>query len=224
MEGVHKLGISALGLLLAGSTGHFATAQSTVHKTKSARKTTMAEWTPEVQQTLGVSSSDFKMTGLNRLTATQLQSLEAATRAHPNVPTGARVLTCPVGTRTAGSPVRVFVTVLGDDPTGARKTELMSALRGLNGVTLVDSTANADRTLRVVIQEQSMGKRTIGYTASYMTGTPCVETTGGKKTDVEIKEQLGTYTDPKGSDLAQDLTRMLARDLQPLQQGAAASQ
>jgi hypothetical protein len=68
----------------------------------------------------------------------------------------------------------------------------------------------------VVIQEQTLAKRTIGYTASYVTSTPCVDESGGsdsKPNIVEIKGQLGTYTDPKGSDLARDLAGMLDQDL-----------
>jgi hypothetical protein len=82
-------------------------------------------------------------------------------------------------------------------------------------VDVVDAAANADRALHVVIQEQTLGKRTIGYTASYVTATPCVDESGGKKEDAELKGQLGTYTDPKGADLARDLAGMLDQDLRP---------
>jgi hypothetical protein len=108
------------------------------------------------------------------------------------------------------------VTVAGDDPQGQRATEIRQAVGGVNGVEVVDAAANADRALHVVIQEQTLGKRTIGYTASYVTATPCVDESGGKKTDTEIKGQLGTYTQPKGSDLARDLAGMLDQDLRPL--------
>ena len=64
----------------------------------------------------------------------------------------------------------------------------------------------------MVIQEQTLGKRTIGYTASYVTATPCVD--DWRKADAELKGQLGTYTDPKGADLARDLAGMLDQDLQ----------
>jgi hypothetical protein len=35
-------------------------------------------------------------------------------------------------------------------------------------------------------------KRTIEFTASYLTGTPCTEEMGDAKTDVELKGALGT--------------------------------
>jgi hypothetical protein len=46
--------------------------------------------------------------------------------------------------------------------------------------------------LHVVIQEQTAAKRTIEFTASYLTGTPCTEEMGNAKTDVELKGALGT--------------------------------
>jgi hypothetical protein len=224
------VGIGALGLLFAGGAGFGAAAktttqtQPTAHKTTTTRKTTMAQWSPDVQQALGISSADFKTSGLSKLTAAQLQTLETSTRAHhPDIPSGTRMLSCAVSTRAAGAPIRIFVTVAGDDAGGARKTELLDAIRSIDGMTVVDSAASADRTLRVVIQEQSMGKRIIGYTASYMTGTPCTDQAGDKKTDVEIKEQLGTYTVPKSADLAQALAKMLSQDIQPLRAPAASA-
>jgi hypothetical protein len=50
-----------------------------------------------------------------------------------------------------------------------------------------------------------------------MTSTPCVDES--RKTDAELKGQLGTYTDPKGVDLARDLAGMLDQDLQGIQSG-----
>jgi hypothetical protein len=44
-----------------------------------------------------------------------------------------------------------------------------------------------------------------------------LDESGGKKTDTEIKGQLGTYTQPKGSDLARDLAGMLDKDLRSSQ-------
>jgi hypothetical protein len=84
---------------------------------------------------------------------------------------------------------------------------------------VVDSAGSADRVLNVVIQEQTTAKRTIGFTASYLTGTPCTEEAAGKKTDVELKGTLGSYTDAKGLGLAQDLAGMLDEDLQSLRKG-----
>jgi hypothetical protein len=109
------------------------------------------------------------------------------------------------------------VTVLGDDPQGLRLAEIRQAIRGVSGVDVVDAAANADRALHVVIQEQTLGKRTIGYTASYVTATPCRDES--RKTDAELKGQLGTYTDPKGADLARDLAGMLDQDLQAARGG-----
>jgi hypothetical protein len=68
----------------------------------------------------------------------------------------------------------------------------------------------------VGVLEQTMNKRTIGFTASYLTATPCSEEAGGKKTDVELKGTLGTYSNAKGPDLAKDLAGMMDQDLQPL--------
>ena len=82
--------------------------------------------------------------------------------------------------------------------------------------------ARWDRTLHVVIQEQTTAKRTIGFTASYLTATPCTEEIAGKKTDVELKGTLGTYTDAKGAGLATDLAGMLDQDLQPLRSASTA--
>jgi hypothetical protein len=200
-------GITGLALV-----GQIAIAQSTTtHKPKSTAKTTMAVWTPEVQQTLGLSASDFTTVGLNRLTKAQLATLVAAAPDQKK-----QVLTCPAnGTAPAGV-LHVLVTVAGEDSTGNIATAIRTAVQSLTGVEVVDQPANADRAMHVVIQEQTMGKRTIGFTAAYVTGTPCGDSFGTKKTDVELKGQLGTYTDPKGADLARDLAGMLDQDLRPL--------
>ena len=73
-----------------------------------------------------------------------------------------------------------------------------------------------DRALHIVIQEQTVNKRTIGFTASYLTATPCSEELGGKKADVELKGTLGTYSNAKGPGLAKDLAGMMDQDLQVL--------
>jgi len=177
-----------------------------------AKNTTTSAWTPDVQQYLGVSQGSFSMVGLNRLSKAQLDALVIAAKNGTAGDPKRHALTC--GPATPGQPgrVRVWVTVAGDDPQGQRQAEIVQAIRGLSGVDLVDSAANADRALHVVIQEQTLGKRTIGYTASYVTSIPCKDV--ARRADAEIKGQLGTYTDPKGPDLARDLAGMLDQDLQ----------
>ena len=122
------------------------------------------------------------------------------------------MLTCGPAAPAQAGKVRVLITVSGDDPAGQRATEIRQAIGAIDGVEIVDASSAADRALHVVIQEQTLGKRTIGYTASYMTATPCTDES--RKTDAELKGQLGTYTDPKGVDLATDLARMFRQDLQ----------
>jgi len=202
-------------LVVAALAGLMARGQTTAHKAKApAPKPGVAAWTPEVQQYLGVQQGSFTMVGLNRLSKAQLDALVNSAKSSYYGDPKRHVLTCGPATPAAGGNIRVLVTVAGDDPTGARNTEIQQAVKSLSGVELVDAAANADRALHVVIQEQTLGKRTIGYTASYVTATPCVDESGGKKTDGELKGQLGTYTQPKGADLAQDLAAMLDKDLQ----------
>ncbi|QNI37392.1 LPS-assembly lipoprotein LptE [Edaphobacter albus] len=186
----------------------------TARKTKAApAKPGAAAWTPEVQQYLGVQQGSFTMVGLNKLSKAQLDALVTAAKNNATDPRR-HVLTCAI---LPADGARVFLTVSGDDASGQRASEIRQALGGVNGVQLVDSAANADRTLHVVIQEQTLGKRTIGYTASYVTGTPCTDEF--RKADAELKGQLGTYTDPKGTDLANDLARMLGQDLRAARSG-----
>jgi hypothetical protein len=190
-----------------------ASAAATKPKSKTA-KTSLAVWSPDVQQALGVSATDFKTAGLNKLTQAQLDALMTAAKNHPYADPAKKVLSCAVISSAPGTRVKVLLTVSGDDPTGQRATEIRQAVQSLSGVDTVSSPAGADRALHVVIQEQTLGKRTIGYTASYMTGAPCVDESGGKRADVELKGELGTYTEPKGPDLARDLAGMLDKDLQ----------
>lgn len=195
--------------------GPLVHAQTPKSKSRVLVKPTMAVWTPEVQKTLGVSAENFNAEGLNKLTKMQLFALMTSARPDPRK----QVLTCPAsGTMPAGR-IRVFVAVAGDDPTGAIATAIKQAVGSLSGVDVVDSAAVADRALHVVIQEQTMNKRTIGFTASYLTGTPCISEAAGKKTEAELKGTLGTYTDAKGPDLAKDLAGMMDQDLQPLRMG-----
>lgn len=207
-------------VLCGGLAGQLLLAQTTHKSSKSAvskASSTASAWTPDVQQYLGVSQGSFSMVGLNKLSKAQLDALVSAAKSGSAGDPRKHLLTC--GTATPGQPgrVRVWVTVSGDDPQGLRLAEIRTALRGVSGVDLVDSAANADRSLHVVIQEQTLGKRTIGYTASYMTGTPCRDE--WRKADTELKGQLGTYTDPKGADLARDLAGMMDQDLQAARAG-----
>jgi hypothetical protein len=181
-------------------------------KSKSTVKPGMAAWSPEVQKTLGVTAENFKAEGLDKLTQAQLIALLVSARPDPRK----GLLTCPAsGTAPAGR-VKVLVTVAGDDPTGAIAAAIREAVGSLSGVDVVDSAATADRALHVVVQEQTVNKRTIGFTASYLTATPCSEEIGGKKTDVELKGTLGTYSNAKGPGLAKDLAGMLDQELQEL--------
>jgi hypothetical protein len=183
-------------------------------------KANLAVWSPEVQKTLGVSQENFNAEGLNKLTKMQLVALEASARIDPRK----QVLTCPAnGTVPASGRVRVLVTVAGDDPTGAIATAIREAVASLSGVDVVDSAATADRALHVVILEQTVNKRTIGFTASYLTATPCLAEAGGNKSDAELKGTLGTYSDAKGPDLAKDLAGMMDQDLQPLRSGGVSA-
>lgn len=215
----------AAPLALAQTTGTKpaqAPAAGTKPKSRTA-KTSLATWSPQVQQILGVPATDFKTAGLNKLTQPQLDALINAAKSHPYVDPAKKVLTCPVIPLPPGARVKVLLTVAGDDPIGQRAIEIRKAIQSLAGVDVVSSAAEAHRALHVVIQEQTLAKRTIGYTASYMTGTPCVDESGGKRTDTELKGQLGTYTEPKGPDLARDLAGMLDQDLQSVR-GEAAKQ
>ena len=184
-------------------------------KPKTTAKPGMAVWSPEVQKTLGVTAENFNAEGLNKLTPVQLTALLISARPDPRK----GLLTCPAsGTMSSGT-LKVLVTVAGDDPTGAIAAAIRNAVGSLSGVEVVDSAGTADRALHVVVQEQTVNKRTIGFTASYLTATPCSEEIAGKKTDVELKGTLGTYSNAKGPGLAKDLAAMLEQDLQQLRTG-----
>jgi hypothetical protein len=202
-------------------TAQVAPAQTSAPKKKAssakAAGNAASAWTPEVQQYLGVSQGSFSMVGLNKLSKAQVEALVNAAKSATAGDPRKHLLTC--GQAMPGQPgrSRVWVTVSGDDGQGLRLAEIRTAIRGLSGVEIVDSAANADRALHVVIQEQTLGKRIIGYTASYMTSTPCKDES--RKADAELKGQLGTYTDAKGADLAHDLAGMLDQDLQAVRGG-----
>jgi hypothetical protein len=200
--------------IVATLSGQMLQGQTTTHKpsTKAAAsKPPVAAWTPEVQQYLGVQQGSFTMVGLNKLSKAQLDALVNSAKTGGGDPRH-HTLTCGPSAPSQSGKMRVLVTVAGDDPTGQRATEIKQAIGGLSNAELVDTAANADRVLHVVIQEQTLGKRTIGYTASYVTASPCTDDV--RKSDAELKGQLGTYTDPKGADLARDLAGMLDKDLQ----------
>jgi hypothetical protein len=210
---------TAFGIFVLACTAVNVGLAQTKTKHVGTAKSSMAIWTPEVQQTLGVSSENFNAEGLNKLTRMQLIALEASAKRDPRK----GLITCPANGTVPAGRIRVLVTVAGDDPTGAIAAAIKQSVASLSGVDVVDSAAQADRALHVVIQEQSINKRTIGFTASYLTGTPCSEDLAGKKIEVELKGTLGTYTDAKGPDLAKDLAGMMDQDLKPLRSGARAN-
>jgi hypothetical protein len=204
-------GAGVVGAVLFGQVG-VAQTPTPKPRSHSSARAAMAVWMPEVQQTLGISASDFTANGLNKLTKVQLTTLLASARPDPNK----HLLTCPASGTTPAGRIRVFLTVSGDDSSGQIAGQIRQSIGSLSGVDVVETADSADRVLNVVIQEQTMGKRTIGFSAAYLTGQPCTEDVAGKKTDVELKGTLGTYTDAKGAGLAQDLAGMLDQDLQSL--------
>jgi hypothetical protein len=209
---------ASLAVVVAMGTVGVGLAQTTPTKPRSgggAEKPTMAVWTPEVQKTLGVSAENFNAEGLNKLTKMQLFALMTSARPDPKK----GLLTCPASGAVSTGRLKVLVTVAGDDPTGMIAAAIRQSVGALNGVDVVDSAATADRALHVVVQEQTVNKRTIGFTASYLTSTPCTEEIAGKKTDVELKGTLGTYSNAKGPGLAKDLAGMMDQELQPLRAG-----
>jgi hypothetical protein len=209
-------GVVVAGVVMSGQVGlaQQATTQPTATKPKSktAVKPGMAVWSPDVQKTLGVTAENFNAEGLNKLTPAQLTALLISARPDPRK----GLLTCPASGAIPAGRVKVLVTVAGDDPTGAIAAAIRQAVASLNAVDVVDSASTADRALHVVVQEQTVNKRTIGFTASYLTATPCSEEIGGKKTDVELKGTLGTYSNAKGPGLAKDLAAMLDQELEEL--------
>jgi hypothetical protein len=198
--------------------GQTTTAPKPKPKAAGDAKATTAVWTPDVQKALGVSQENFNAEGLNKLTKMQLTALVISARPAP----GKQVLTCPASGTAPSGRIKVWVTVAGDDPTGAIATAIKQSVGSLSGVDVVDSAPAADRALHVVLQEQTVNKRTIGYTASYLTSTPCTAEAAGKKSDAELKGTLGTYSDAKGPDLAKDLAGMLDQDLRPLRPSGTA--
>jgi hypothetical protein len=211
-------GVGAVVVIGAGLVAQVAVTQTATPKpkSKSSAKSAAAAWTPDVQQTLGISATDFNAFGLNKLSKIQFSMLELRLKPDPNK----HLLTCPASSTVPAARIRVLLTVAGDDSSGQIANQIRQAVGSLSGVDVVDVADNANRVLNVVIQEQTTAKRTIGFTASYLTGTPCTDNFGGNKTSVELKGTLGSYTDAKGAGIAQDLAGMLDQDLQPLR-GAA---
>jgi len=188
--------------------------------TSTSPKPGMAVWSPDVQQTLGVSQENFNAEGLNKLTKMQLVALETSARIDPKK----GLLTCPASGTVPVGRIHVFVTVDGDDASmAALAGAVRQAVAALNGVDVVDTAPQADRALHVVIQTQTTGRGLIGYTASYVTATPCVLEKGGKKTDVELKGTLAeSSANSKGDGLPQTIATMLDHELQDLRGGVAA--
>src|SRR5438270_8002104 len=203
------------GVVIPAQAGVAQEATPTKPKPKTTVKPAMAVWSPEVEKTLGVKAENFKAEGLDKLTPAQLTALLISAKPDPRK----GLLTCPASGAMPSGRMKVLVTVAGDDPTGAIAAAIHHAVASLNEVDVVESAAAANRALHVVVQEQTVNKRTIGFTASYLTATPCSEEIAGKKVEVELKGTLGTYSNAKGPGLASDLAAMLEQDLQQLRTG-----
>lgn len=173
-------------------------------RAKAAPKSAAAVWSQDVMRTFGVLPSKFADSGLSKLTQPQLDAL--VTGAKPK----GTMIACAVP---AAGRTRLLLSVAGDDATPAIVGDIKTAVSGVAGVQLVDAVAGADATLRIVVQALTINQKTIGYTASYVVGTPCTETTGDKKTDVEVKGVLGSTLNSKSAGLAQDLATALGREL-----------
>lgn len=173
-------------------------------RAKAAPKPAAAVWSQDVMRAFGVMPSQFATSGLSKLTQDQLNTLIAGAK-----PKGT-MIACPAP---AAGQTRLLVTISGSDATPAIVTEIKGAVSGVAGVQLVDPPAQADATLRIVVQALTINQKTIGYTASYVVGTPCVETTAGKTTNVELKGVLGSTLNSKSAGLAQDLAKAAGNEL-----------
>ena len=171
-----------------------------------APKVPMAVWSSDVMHAFGVLPSQFAGSGLAKLTQPQLDALLAVA----NKPKGT-MISCPAPN--SSGKTRVLLTTSGEDATDAIAAEIKTAVSGLSDVTLVDDVGQADATLRVVVQTLTVNKKVIGYTASYVLGTPCTEQTGDKKTAVELKGVLGSTMNAKSAGLAQNLSTMMDKEL-----------
>jgi hypothetical protein len=212
---VRRVYVAGIAVLMLAGAGLAQTAAKP--RSSGGVKPDMAVWTPDVQKSLGVTAENFNAEGLNKLTKMQLVALETSARIDPRK----QVLTCPASGTVPAGRIRVLITVAGDDPTGSIAAAVKQSVSSLSGVDVVDSSAQADRVLHLVIEKLTTGRGTIGFAASYLTATPCISDSGGKKTDVELKGTLGAETAVKEADLAKDLAGLLDHDLQPLRAGAA---
>jgi hypothetical protein len=178
-----------------------------------APKVPMAVWSSDVMHAFGILPSQFAGSGLAKLTQPQLDALLAGIK-----PKGTQI-TCPAVN--GSGKTRVLLTVSGEDATDAIVGEIKTAVSGLSDVELVNELGSADATLRVVVQALTVNKKTIGYTASYVVGTPCTEQAGEKKTPVELKGVLGSTMNAKSAGLAQNLAAMMDKELAASRPAAA---
>ncbi len=205
------MGLRFLVLAFAGWMGvgigaaQTAPAKAPVVKAGSKAKVSMAVWSSDVMHAFGIMPSQFAGSGLAKLTQPQLDALLAGAK-----PKGTMIACPAVG---EGAKTRVLLTVSGQDATDAISAEIKAAVSGLSDVTLVTGVGDADATLRVVVQTLTVNQKTIGYTASYVLGTPCTEQTGEKKTAVELKGVLGSTMNSKSAGLAQNLATMMDKEL-----------
>ncbi len=218
-------GLVFVMLMMAGSAGAQtapvgAPAKAPAAKAGTKAKTSkvpMAVWSSDVMHAFGILPSQFAGSGLAKLTQPQLDVLLAAA-AKPKGTT----IACPAqipGANSSGK-TRVLLTVSGEDATAAIAAEIKAAVGGLSDVTVVDVVADADATLRVVVQALSVNKKIIGYTASYVLGTPCTETVGEKKVQVELKGVLGSMMNAKSAGMAHELAVTLDKELAVAQKAA----
>jgi hypothetical protein len=168
-----------------------------------AKAAPMAVWSQDVMRTFAILPSAFATSGLAKMTQPQLDALLVAAKPKSG-------LTCPVS---AGGKTRLLLTVAGDDATDAIRSEIKAAIAGLTDVQLVDALGSADATLRVVVAALTINQKTIGYTASYVVGTPCVRLAGDKRSDVELKGVLGSTMNSKSAGLATNLAGILDKEL-----------
>ena len=182
-------------------------------KGKAAAKAPMAVWSSDVMHSFGILPSQFAGSGLAKLTQPQLDALLAGIK-----PKGTTI-TCPAPN--SSGKTRVLLTISGEDATDEISGQIKAAVSGLSDVQVVDEAGQADATLRVVVQALTMNKKTIGYTASYVLGTPCTEQTGDKKTPVELKGVLGSTMTAKSSGLAQNLATLMDKELSVTRSAAA---
>ena len=137
-------------------------------------KVPTAVWSSDVMHAFGILPSQFAGSGLAKLTQPQLDALLAVAMK----PKGTTIA---CSAANGAGKTRVLLTVSGEDATDAISGEIKKAVGGLSDVQLVDGVEQADATLRVVEQTLTVNQKTIGYTASYVLGTPCTEQTEGEE-------------------------------------------